>query len=329
MYTGEKSSFYKTLAELRELFIANSFAKQIGMAHPELWLEAEYDADQPTRQRPNLDWRETAEKIGELGLIKVIEEYADPIDRRSQFWKKVVPDQIKEKIAPFVGHKMIKVYLALPSEVVNDFSDVTVIILYSLRNKKFLHTTSFLPNGEHIIPFATKTDVFKILLATWENHGPKWKTARQVLCNFFAQQIRTIRHTAEQTFDSAVAVRLDGSDPLPADWVVVFDDNGQELTIYPGKSFQANKIVRAPDTKKVRIPTVSSIRPMEILLMACGFFLIRGGIWAETQQGLFKGQSHHSDGDALRVFITHQRFCPDPIPGSGTTCSFQRTKMEA
>ena len=314
MSTEVRSPFDRPLSELRQIYLEARLKSRTSIN--DTWLENMRLSPNPPDEQHSLrlNWAEVAEHLPS-DIAATLWDKADPIDKTDPAALGVLLPEVPRPLMPYLVDDRFRFYLHHhpAARVVED----TTVVVCGGPDLTHLLMTVDLDDNSHLFNETTGMDLLAILFATWRNHGPRWEQARQLVCDAIQVVLEEIEQEAGEQFNSAVAVREDGSDPLHASWVVVFDDNGRELTIYSAAEFLNHKILRAPDTKTLRPKMSYSTRPHEVLLMAVGQHLSRGGIWAETIQGYIRGHEAHEGGATMRIFITHKRHCPKPLPDYG------------
>lgn len=71
--------------------------------------------------------------------------------------------------------------------------------------------------------------------------------ARQYLCDWLEKVIYEEQRRAEEHFNSAVAVSMDDSKIVHAEWVVLYDLKNHKFQLYEGEEFVNRKIIREQD----------------------------------------------------------------------------------
>jgi len=297
------------------------------------WLTEQQKADQPDdpnnpERRFDLPIDEIGKEMTERGLLEIAQEFLDPTTDREAYTK-ILQSMGQERalIAQTLLRNQSNRLFAYQCQA-DEKEYVAALLCYFGEQSNLVSLDN--DSGDRVfVTQAVGTELFHLLLGTWQNQGPSWKRARELVCQVIGNEFANLRARARETFNSAVAVDENGKDPLHASWVIVFEDNGRKLTTYPGADFQGHrtKILRSGELKVLR-PTMSSTnRASEALLMGCGQYLSRAGIWAETHQCLIKGKRPKErmgelPDDTMRIFITHDRFCPQPLPIPTASCAF-------
>ncbi|MBI4714162.1 hypothetical protein HY771_03195 [Candidatus Uhrbacteria bacterium] len=100
-----------------------------------------------------------------------------------------------------------------------------------------------------------------VLFYEWNRKRPKWREARGFLCDILAVQIRYEREKAEKDFDSAVAVSVNGTKIVHADWVIWISSFGGLSTyhVYQSSEIGPNKLVRPVDDSFRRVSLAEDI----------------------------------------------------------------------
>lgn len=291
--------FTKSYAELSEAFVREKLGEvqAFGRLDIEEWLVGQCEA-----QTPDDVWhrffnlrsfgqalaegvditsllRENAEATPLSAATELEDEYASPLDDLAVVFSSVLQSG---KVTLYRGKSCM---------IFDCGGQPIVLVMYEDDDRSICQAT-----------FLGSWHVINALFYTWKKGGPRAPLARIVLCDTLAKRIAQERIKAQSDFDSAVAVSADGTKIVQATSVVVYGDG--EPRRYPASAFFTQKIILERDRKMSRTEASS-----------------QGGIDAYIDEFLdtLMARRHEqllvtSRTWSVSVFVTHKKFCPDPLP---------------
>lgn len=155
------------------------------------------------------------------------------------------------------------------------------------------------------------------------NKSENYKQAQDYLIKIAKDSIKNCRQKAEQDFDNAVAISLDGKKIICADYVVIPTNKADScFRIYPGEAFKSNKIKVNPLKKKIKISGYldQDFTKANDPLLEFAKELIKqeGRWWSEIHKLADNFQALVSIfPDKLRFLVTAREHCPEKLPGGG------------
>lgn len=120
---------------------------------------------------------------------------------------------------------------------------------------------------------ATVRDVLTIVNAEVSDRRPKAKMAAELMNCLAHNAAAVVRKAAERDFDEAIAVSIDGTKIVKANWVLVMPagsskterrlcsqpPTGDTWLLYPGSAFTENKVRRQPDQRNYHSAGYASV----------------------------------------------------------------------
>ena len=317
--------FDKPMTELREAFVNARFAQEdvFGRSDIEEWLERQRTADRPDE----ITW----ERYQHLRLVT---------DEPSRLWSCATPyahfpdKQEITRLFPIrkdVQYLLEALHASPLVDVIFYGYKTGFIVVYSKTNDNERSLISIHEDQGKLVVEKCETNtsrfesaVHDIIFAEWNFQGPRWKEARELLCNVFAEQIQRQRVTAKVDFNSAVAISTDGKRIVNADWVFCsyLDGNVKRFKMFPSSVFHERKI-RRPDSRNFERYYHDS-------------YVIRGQANATTVNAIaaiamlyWSGSQNCQDPplaiyveycvkcDLIRIYVTSGTLCDFPLPEGG------------
>lgn len=218
--------FNRPMTELREAFVRSRFAEQVCFwrADIEEWLAHEREAE-----RPEYDYAADASPWNtvlasdmifaahgrELELLTTL---ATPLAETPTS----TPTSTRERERLVLVERLIAMIDRTRVNVYRGDSPGVMPSVLVMRS----------PNGDHAVAFGEDAitgvaiqplhsrHVMNTIFGEWLHGRPRWREARQFICDALAKDVRKERGMAEMDFDTAVAVSADGTEIVHADFVV-------------------------------------------------------------------------------------------------------------
>lgn len=341
--------FDKPMAELREAFVRARFAQEDVFGRPDIeqWLAGQREAERPEFDHAaeesywntvlcidQMMWAAAHRPLTILtGFATAHRTLSDLRDPQSPPRENPFENDVLLQFIPFFSSfaRDAMVYYGYVHGaifVAPDMADQPhpyTVRAEGEKQRRRLVVESFEAN-----PLRASLYVMDVLFAEWLYGRPRWREARQSICQALADEIKTQREVAEADFDSAVAVSADGTKIVHADWVVVSDQamGPTLLTVYPSGAFRAQKARRPDDNRFDRAATERLIdeRGAAVWTSAAGVAGIARLAWSRHRQIvpikepsalLLDCKLSGRTTKTVRIYITSASLCPSPLPDGG------------
>ncbi|MBI4433415.1 hypothetical protein HY632_01450 [Candidatus Uhrbacteria bacterium] len=287
--TAQRPLFDKTMTELREAFVRNRFAQEGVFGKPDIveWLGTEYQADRPEyhsgfsywNQVLSLDALLNAAMGNEQALLRECATRMCPVH--------VSMDE-EEFISLFAQFKTsAELYRGRNGSVLlpPHASGAPEEELFSLRTEPAGTGSQLVVRRRGQSPLHVSIDTADAIFTEWIVRRPRWRAARQWLCDRLSTEITKERARAEKDFDAAVAVSADGTKIALADWVVVrieadsVAQTKERLVAIPAAEFRVKKARRCDGERRGgvvdlrelqdRVAAADALQPSAVLAAAC------------------------------------------------------------
>lgn len=162
----------------------------------------------------------------------------------------------------------------------------------------------------------SKIDVLDAVLKSWR--APEEQPgSKEMLCGLAAKAVAHVRASAEADFDNAVAVSADGTEIICAGLVIV--RTGNSWVRYQPEVFREDKI-RLDESCRREATTLYNAQfrtqlPRITQPNGTGFEFTRDVLMAMVHRVYWQILVRTTDN--LKLFITTDEFCPDPLPEGG------------
>ncbi len=283
----------RPMEELKRLYRSSQFSSELGFENPYDWLALERRCD-----APNMDlWSTLMVKTNGAVVFRgreaeVLRRGCDAFDMK-QYGARQAIDEFLVSILSALDPYRATVFLGS--------ADPIVLLQHPGGACRIVSN----PDRIGILAEpATPSEIFDIVLTTWNKGGPKSVRAREFAHEAGELAIAELEVGFFQDFDSSVAVSWDGSMIAQADRVVIFD-NASVARIYSANRFQANKL----DLDQSFDPTILEIqgntldvlrirRPQKMLPIRAYLAALRS--LPTAPQGLIR-----TTDDQKLIFVTH------------------------
>jgi len=330
----ERQLFDKPMDILREAFVRNRFGESAVFERPDIetWLAGQREAGRPDDtmwgKLPNLDLCVICEGTSASGvLLTCATSVRTDVPLRSAY--ESLYACLHDGLYANADGPRIKVRIS-PSETFVFREESGTLIVERIGD-----------HNRHVCVCAVTDVVF----AEWNHHRPRWREAREFLCNALGGGIKRERAKAETDFNSAVAVSPDGTKIVHADWVMVsgigtlgsahHDEKvRQRYLVFRGDQFQTHKALRPQGEEAFAHcftngrdilgegRTADTMTPQEVATIGQQVETRRKNIRrcffvpSDFDHALFI-DCRLPRGTMTRIYMTAASFCPTPLPDGG------------
>ena len=319
--TEEKKLFDKSMEELREAFVRARFAEKdvFGRADVVEWLMQQRQATTPEFSDTSKAWNSYPYKhLADVATGReeeFLRQFASPNHK--------VPADLGGIGGPIneehIGRMRDMAEMFLRRDNGRDFywalNHGPIVDLYFPGSPIYVFACE-LPNT--ILRPLTSRDVMEAILASWFRYGNL--KARDFMCGAMMGKIAKAQLQAEADFDRAVAVSADGTKIVCADEVLVWVKNpdcpcnfGRFLSFSPTAFFGSNKILLTTHAtvyerahERILVPAPLSVQNT-----------FRCNNHTSSNRDPDRSQLVYKTQNDTRYFVTHERFCPSPLPEGG------------
>lgn len=313
--------FQRPMAELREAFVRTRFAEDHCFGRPDIeeWLTREREAERPECDQNADESPWDAVLCNEAMMLSVrrrklgiLKEYATPLTemppmvsedpREAQHYEDLVRALLsmvyRTRVNVYYGYRRWQGHPGLPI-LVTTRSDGDHVLACDLATPEMV---------EMVLRPLDTVHVVDALFAEWLYGRPRWRKARQFICDALAKSIRKERRMAEDDFDEAVAVSADGTRIVRADRVFTFDPRDPIGLAY------ANITATEFSQRGAKVLLMPELKRNE-RMHGDGATFDRAGVLAELLQQCMDGRQHRQvlatslSGETF--LITHPDFMPE------------------
>ncbi|MBI4434235.1 hypothetical protein HY635_00220 [Candidatus Uhrbacteria bacterium] len=314
--------FQRPLSELRAAFVRARFAEEPVFGRPDIeeWLARERKADRPESDRDANEspWNAVlasdhmifaADKRG----LALLTELATPLIEMPM----VLPVSGREREALAATEHLLAMIDRTRVDTYFGYTQGPILPILVTRpggDHAIVCDLDAMTGSEVVLRLLDSGHVMDAIFAEWLYSRPRWREARQFLCDTLAEDIRKERANAELDFDMAVAVSADGTEIVHADYVVtsmrVLGANDRPFTpaevhrVHAGDFFPDRKVLLCDPSQRTRQHIAAPSEHYDVGL---------AGILGACASGVPR-QFIAEMADGKKILVTHPDLMPELAP---------------